>query len=140
MTRKTLFKHLVLFLIGGGLYVLIELTARGKSHWSMALLGGTCFLFIGAINERVLRRMGLIWQMLLGAGIVTVLELCTGLVVNVWLGWEVWDYSNMPLNLWGQICLPYSLLWTLIALAAILLDDWLRWKLFDEEKPHYRLF
>lgn len=78
--------------------------------------------------------------MLIGGGIVTVLELPTGLVVNVWLHWGVWDYSNMPLNLWGQICLPYSLLWVLISLAAILLDDWLRWKLFYEEKPRYTLF
>lgn len=139
MTVKTFVKYFILFLIGGSLYVLIEFTARGKSHWSMALLGGACFLCIGAINERVLRRVGLIWQMLLGAAIVTVLELCTGLVVNIWLGWEVWDYSDMPLNLWGQICLPYSLLWTLISLAAILLDDRLRWKLFGEEKPHYKL-
>lgn len=136
---KKLCKALALFVIGGGLYVLIELLARGRSHWSMAILGGLCFLCIGAINEYVPWSLGLIWQMLLGAGIITVLELLTGLLVNVWLGWGVWDYSNMPLNLWGQICLPYSLLWCLISLPAILLDDWLRWKLFGEEKPHYNL-
>lgn len=137
---KKLCKALLLFLIGGSLYVLIELIARGRSHWTMALLGGLCFLFIGAINERVPWSVGLLWQMLLGGGIITVLELATGLVVNVWLGWGVWDYSNMPINLWGQICLPYSLLWCLISLPAIYLDDWMRWRLFDEEKPHYILF
>ena len=78
--------------------------------------------------------------MLLGGGIITVLELATGLFVNVWMGWNVWDYSNMPLNLWGQICLPYSLLWTVISLAAVFLDDWLRWKLFDEPHRKYKLF
>lgn len=136
---KKLCKALALFVIGGGLYVLVELLARGRSHWSMAVLGGLCFLLIGAINEHVPWSLGLIWQMLLGGGIVTVLELVTGLIVNVRLGWGVWDYSNIPLNLWGQICLPYSLLWCLISLPAILLDDWLRWKLFGEEKPHYDL-
>lgn len=136
---KKLCKVLALAAIGGGLYVLIELLARGRSHWTMALLGGLCFLCIGAINEYVPWTLGLIWQMLLGAGIITVLELLTGLLVNVWLGWGVWDYSNMPINLWGQICLPYSLLWCLISLPAILLDDWLRWKWFGEERPHYNL-
>lgn len=137
---KKLCKALLLFAIGGCLYVLIELIARGRSHWTMALLGGLCFICIGAINERVPWSVGLLWQMLLGGGIITVLELVTGLVVNVWLSWGVWDYSNMPLNLLGQICLPYSLLWCLISLPAIYLDDWLRWRLFNEEKPHYILF
>lgn len=137
MTMKKLCKPFLLFLIGGGVYVLLELLFRGRSHWSMALLGGVCFLSIGAINEYIPWSLGLLWQMILGAGIITALELFTGLLVNVRLGWHVWDYSNMPLNLWGQICLPYSLLWTVVSLAAILLDDWLRWKLFGEEKPHY---
>lgn len=134
---KKLCKHIVLFLIGGGLYVLVEVLARGRSHWTMAILGGLCFLCIGAINEHVPWTLGLIWQMLLGGGIITGLELLVGLIVNVRLGWGIWDYSNMPLNLLGQICLPYSLLWCLISLPAIYLDDWLRWKLFGEEKPHY---
>lgn len=137
---KKIIKPAVLFGIGGILYVLIELVARGRSHWTMALLGGLCFLLIGAINEYVPWSLGIIWQMLLGGGFITFLELIMGLWVNVRFGWAVWDYSNMPLNLWGQICLPYSLLWVMISLPAILLDDWLRWKLFAEEKPHYTLF
>ncbi len=137
--KRKLCKTLCLFCIGGGMYVLIETLARGCSHWSMALLGGVCFLAIGALNEHIPWNMGLVWQMLLGGGIVTVLELITGLIVNVRLGWEIWDYSHMPLNLWGQICLPYSLLWVLLSLAAIWLDDWLRWKLFEEKEPRYKL-
>lgn len=128
---------MILFCIGGGLYILIELIARGRSHWSMALLGGACFLLIGLINEKLLRNLGLFWQMLLGGGIITVLELITGLLVNVQMGWDVWDYSNLPFNLWGQICLPYSLLWVVVSLGAILLDDWLRRKLFGERKRKY---
>lgn len=139
MKRKRLLRLPVLAGIGGFLYVLIELAVRGRSHWSMFVLGGLCFVCIGALNERCPRNLGLVWQMLLGGAIVTVLELGTGLVVNVWLGWEVWDYSRMPLNLWGQVCLPYSLLWTVLSLGAVFLDDWLRWKLFGEPEPRYRL-
>lgn len=70
---------------------------------------------------------------------MTVAELVTGLILNCWLGLGIWDYSDMPCNLWGQICLPYTLLWVPTSLVAIVLDDYLRWWLFDEEKPHYHL-
>ena len=53
---------------------------------------------------------------------------------------NVWDYSNMPLNVLGQICLPFSLLWVIIAIGAIILDDYIRYCFFDEEKPRYKLF
>jgi uncharacterized membrane protein len=78
--------------------------------------------------------------MLLGAIIITGLEFLTGVLVNLWLGLSVWDYSYMPFNLLGQICLPYSILWLLLSAVIILLDDFLRYRLFDEEKQQYRLF
>ena len=53
------------------------------------------------------------------------------------LGLNIWDYSNMPLNLWGQICLPFSCLWFFLSAVAIILDDELRYNIFGEEKPHY---
>ena len=52
-----------------------------------------------------------------------VLELGCGLLVNRDYG--VWDYRHLPLNFQGQICLPYTLLWIPVSLAAILLYDWL---------------
>ena len=52
----------------------------------------------------------------------------------------VWDYSGMPLNYKGQICLPFSILWIFVSIAAVVLDDWLRYWLFGEERPHYTLF
>ena len=50
---------------------------------------------------------------------------------------DVWDYSNMPFNILGQICLPFTILWFFISILAIVLDDWIRYIMFDEEKPHY---
>lgn len=55
--------------------------------------------------------------------IVTVLELLVGLVVNRWLGWNVWDYSDMPFNLWGQVCLQFSVAWFFLSAAAIKLEN-----------------
>ena len=65
-------------------------------------------------------------------------EFAAGCVLNLWLGLGVWDYTDMPFNLMGQICLPFSAVWIVVSAAAILLDDWLRWRLYGEDKPHYR--
>lgn len=139
MQLKQILKLCILALIGGITYVLIELAWRGYSHISMFILGAFCFVLLGGINEFLLWELGFVWQMLIGAGIVTILELIVGIVVNVWLGLEVWDYSNLPFNFMGQICLPFSFAWTLLSGVAIVVDDYLRYWLFGEEKPHYKI-
>jgi uncharacterized membrane protein len=139
MQLKQILKLCVLALIGGITYMLIELAWRGYSHISMFILGSLCFLLLGGINEFLPWELGFVWQMLIGAGIVTILELIFGIVVNVWLELEVWDYSNLPFNFMGQICLPFSFAWTLLSGVAIVVDDYLRYWLFGEEKPHYKI-
>ena len=66
-------RPLILFGIGGLLYVLIELTVRGRTHWSMFIVGGLAFFLIGCINEKY-KKMPLVKQMLIGALVITVLE------------------------------------------------------------------
>jgi len=139
MKLKQCHKEIFLGLIGGLLYIGIELLWRGYSHWTMFVLGGICFVLIGRINEVIPWSMSLWKQVLIGVIIVTILEFATGCIVNLLLGWNVWDYSNAPFNLLGQICLPYMLLWIPISLAGIILDDYLRYWMFKEEKPHYRV-
>ena len=134
---KRYHKEIILGFIGGMLYIGIELIWRGYSHWTMFALGGICFVFLGRINEVIPWDMPLWLQVLIGTAIITGLEFITGCIVNLWLGWNVWDYSNVPLNVFGQICLPYILLWAPISLAGIILDDYLRYWLFKEERPHY---
>lgn len=79
-------------------------------------------------------------QGVIGACFITAMELVSGLILNVWLGLGIWDYSAIPLNFMGQICLPFSILWVLLSVVAVVLDDWLRYWLFGEERPHYVLF
>lgn len=134
---KRYHKEIILWLIGGLLYMGIELMWRGYSHWTMFVLGGICFVLLGRINEVIPWDMPLWMQVLIGTAIITGLEFITGCIVNLWLGWNVWDYSNVPFNVIGQICLPYILLWIPISLAGIVSDDYLRHWLFKEEKPHY---
>ena len=137
---KAILKHAVLALCGGCVYFLIEMAWRGHSHWTMAVLGGVCFVLIGDINEFIPWNMPLVLQGAIGSGTVTLLELVSGIILNLWLGLGIWDYSNMPFNFLGQICLPFSLLWVALSVVAVILDDWLRYWLFGEDRPTYKLF
>ena len=128
-----------LFMTGGALYFLFETLWRGYSHWTMFVLGGLCFVLVGGLNEFLPWEMPLLHQMLLGGLIITIGELLTGIVVNLWLGWNVWDYSLLPGNLWGQICPQYSLLWVLLSGPIIILDDILRWRWYRERIPSYQI-
>lgn len=136
---KQILKHLVLFLTGGMIYILIELLWRGYTHWTMLVLGGICFCYAGIQNEFEAWDKPLIVQSIKAAVFITLAEFVTGCIVNLWLGWNVWNYSNMPLNLLGQICLPFCVLWVLLGAIAIIVDDYLRYWLFKEEKPHYKI-
>ena len=118
MKAKNIWKNTVLFYLGGSSYVCLELLWRGRSHGSMFLLGGTCFSLIGLMEQK-LDRFAPAARMLAGAGMVTALELATGLAVN--RDHQVWDYRQMPLNYRGQICLPYSLLWVPAVLTGMTL-------------------
>ena len=122
------------------MYYSMEMLFRGYSHYSMAILGGICFIACGLLNEFLSWSTSLLLQGIIGSGIITVLEFLTGVLVNIVLQLNVWDYSNMPLNVLGQVCLPFSLLWVIIAIGAIILDDYIRYCFFDEEKPRYKLF
>lgn len=136
---KNIFKYIILGSIGGMVYIDIELLYRGYSHWTMFIVAAVSFILIGLINEFISWNMKLWKQMLIGAGIVTAMEFISGYIINIKLDWHVWDYSNVPFNIIGQICLPFSIIWFFISLIAIVADDYLRYWLFNEEKPHYKL-
>lgn len=134
------YKYLFLFLVGGFTYFYIEILFRGFSHFSMIICGGLAFIFCGLINQLMHFNISLITQMILSSIIITGLEFITGYIVNIKMNWHVWDYSDMSYNLYGQICLAYSLIWLVLSLVCIFADDFIRWKIFDEEKASYRWF
>lgn len=139
MKTKNGLKMIVLLLIGGTVYLCIEVLWRGYSHWTMALVGGLCFIAIGAINEYIPWEMGFVQQCFIGACNVTGIEFVAGLILNVWLELGIWDYSNLPFNIMGQVCLPFFFAWVALSAVAIVVDDYLRYWLFNEENPHYQL-
>ncbi len=135
---KSLIKYAVLFFFGGLVYYLIEILWRGYSHWTMIILGGLCFVAVGLINNILPWNMVIELQALIGAVLITSLEFIVGLIVNVNLGWDIWDYSNVPFNFLGQICLPFSLLWYMLSIIVIFTDDYIRHIFFNEKKPVYK--
>lgn len=135
-----MYKSFILFSCGGIFYLTIEMLWRGYSHWSMFILGGVCFSLIGLLNEKCMEKIPVILQMMMGAVVITALEFVTGYILNIKLHMNVWSYSDMPFNIMGQVCLPYMILWFFMSLACILMDDFLRQRLFDMPKRQYRWF
>ena len=123
--QNTVYKNIIIFVIFGISYVSLELLYRGHSHITMFFVGGLCGSLIGLINEYT-PKMPVILQMIIGAIIVTLLELVTGYILNIKLGLNIWDYSNLMFNYKGQISLIFSILWFLLSYIVIKLDDYIR--------------
>lgn len=130
------FRLLILWLVLGMCYAQMELFWRGVTYLPMTYVGGLAGLCVGLLNQRpgfFERRM---WQQCLTGTLITLaIEFFSGYILNIRLGLGIWDYSHVPFNLMGQICLPYALLWFALMPFAIWLDDWLRNRLFGERKP-----
>ena len=129
---------MLLFTAGGLIYGGVEIFYRGFTHISMFIAGGLCFVLIGSISYWR-RDIPVTVRMLISAVMITLLEFICGLIVNVWLGLNVWDYSEIPLNLMGQICLHASTIWLFLSFVAIYADDFARRKMFGEERAVMRI-
>ena len=128
-------KNLLIFSIFGLTYGLIEILWRGYTHPSMVIVGGICGLLIGLLNEKN-KKMNLLLQMVEGMVIVTVLEFVSGIILNLCLGLNVWDYSNMRFNLLGQVCPQFCIAWFFLSYFVIRIDDLLRKTITSEDRNH----
>ena len=108
-------RKLTLFFLGGSAYVGLELLWRGRRHSSMFLAGGLCFVLLGRLRQVKP------WPLRgsLGAGMITIVELLIGLLLN--RDYHIWDYRRLPLHFQGQICLPFYILWVPVSLLAMAL-------------------
>ncbi|WP_167957243.1 putative ABC transporter permease [Anaerosporobacter faecicola] len=138
--KNNFLKYILLFFVGGYAYCGIEILARGYSHISMLIAGGICFIAIGLLNEKTSTGMSFLSQMVVSSVIITTVEFITGVIVNLWMGLQVWDYSNQPYNVLGQVCLLYVFIWFFLSPLAILADDYLRYWLMGKEKPKYHFW
>ncbi|MGI6752353.1 MAG: putative ABC transporter permease [Anaerovoracaceae bacterium] len=112
------FNNIVLFMFGAVTYNCLEILFRGRTHWTMGLVGGTCFAILCHIFIKIHRAPW--WKKCFtGAVIITLLELIAGCIVNLWMDWNVWDYSGRRFQFLGQICLLFSIYWFALCIPVI---------------------
>ncbi|AGK95824.1 putative ABC transporter permease [Clostridium pasteurianum] len=129
-------KDIILFFIMGALYMVLEGLWRGWTNISMLVVGGLCSFLIGRLNERQGFCNCKMWQQCaIGTAIVLAIEFTSGVILNVWLKLNIWDYSNTWGNLYGQICIPYAVIWFFLVPLGVYGDDYLRYKIFGQKKP-----
>lgn len=104
------------FVIGGVMYGALETIFRGYTHPSMIVTGGICFDALYMLDKY--SRLSVFVRAVIGAVIITAAEFAAGCICNLWLGWDIWDYSHLHPNLWGQICLPFTVLWAFLSVPA----------------------
>ncbi len=114
---KIVAKKMYLFLIGAFMYSLIEIATRGYTHWTMFITGGICLMLLYDV-ENIMGNLPLGFKCVAGGALITLIEFTVGVIVNLKFQWNVWDYSEKPLNFMGQICFPFSLCWFFICFLA----------------------
>lgn len=136
MKAKKISEYTFVWAIGGIGYYIIEILYRGFSHWSMFVVGGTVFLFC-TYQGVEMKWTEPIWiQILRSTVFATSLEFITGIIVNKYLDLSVWDYTDQPFHLWGQICIPFIILFSGLISLAIPLGGMVAYRLFGEKKPN----
>ncbi len=112
-------KNMCIFASGATIYPLMEIICRGKTDFSMAIAGGVCLCLINKVCNGRMKSMHLALKCLAGSAIITSVEFIIGILVNKVLMLDVWDYSDMPLNIMGQICPKFSVIWFLLTIPAM---------------------
>lgn len=136
---KKLSEYLFLWALGGCIYYGFEILFRGFSHWSMFVLGGICLIFF-AVQGKMVHWEDPLWRQILRCVIfVTSMEFITGIIVNKWLHMDVWDYSELPFQIFGQICLQFAIIFSGLCAVGILLSGYLLYWIYGEEKPQYHV-
>ena len=132
-------KYCVIFVVGAVVYMTIEILYRGYTHWSMGILGGIALILVGIIDELTTEDLPLLVQAPIASIIITLLEYYAGCILNIKLGMDIWDYSDLPLNVDGQICIYFSLAWMVLGMVAVVIDNFIRHYFFGEPMEDIKL-
>ena len=134
-------KVLFIWFLMGMVYFTIEgfwrIPSGGYSNIVMLFIGGLCGVLVGSINQiPKFQNMSIFTQSIIGAIIVLIIEYISGYILNIKLGLEIWDYSDMFLNINGQVCLTFGLFWFLLMPLTIWLEDYIRFKFWKEGEKY----
>ena len=119
---KSIKKYGLFFIIGAIGYASIETIWRGYTHWSMVIAGGLAFVMFSVVSQYLEGRSIFLKAAVCALG-VTAIEFIFGVVFNLWLKMDVWDYSYMPFHILGQICPTFTLIWAGLAIAFLPFAD-----------------
>lgn len=134
-------KYYILFCVGFCTYSVIEVLFRGYTYFTMGVTGAIAFITIDKINNKISWDLDIILQGFIGSIIVTLLELIIGIYCIYKNIPPMWDYSSMPLNYKGVICVPFSIIWIFVSILGILVADLINYYILEEEpRPYYKLF
>ena len=111
-------KFVLFFTVGAIGYALIELLWRRRTHWTMMLAGGICFVLFSVIAKRM-KGSNIFLKCAVAAISVTAVEFVFGVIFNLFFKMDVWDYSEMPFNLMGQVCPTFTVLWFALSLLML---------------------
>ena len=137
---------MLLWTWGGTVYYLLEVAYKSltghpeRISWTMLVIAILLCIPVERCGAELPWDCPLWLQALCCAMLVTAVEFVSGLVLNVWLGLDIWDYSDLPFNFMGQICLQFFFVWWGLCFVFIPVFDWMRWAVEGGEKPHYRIF
>lgn len=115
--RKNITDDIIVLSIGGIIYTSVEYIWRGYSHYTMTIVGSLCFYCLYKIYN-FFDNISLPNAFIIGSLTITAIEFLAGLIINVNLNMDIWDYSNLKFNFMGQVCILYSVLWGFISLIA----------------------
>ena len=154
-------KEIIHFTLLGLCFLLFEYFARCISYDTnyfhpalllMLVVGGVATRGLGLLNSNawVNKHINIFWQSVIGCAFILLVEYFSGCLLNIVFKLNVWDYTAYPLNLNGQVCFCFGVVWLFLCPFGFWLDDWLRWYIFENdfsnqhgfmmiEKPKYTL-
>lgn len=148
MDRKRIGKCVLSVLLWfwvGGIYFFSEVvwkTAHGRADmisWTMFVVAIILAVPLERFGAELPWEMPLTCQAAICSVAITATEFVAGLILNVKMGLGIWDYSNLPGNIMGQICPQFFVLWFVLSIVGIVMLDWMRYSVEGGEKPYYKL-
>ena len=124
-------KQVIILVLGGAGYILIELLWRGRTHPTMFFAGGISFLLVHTVSF-VFKNSSILTKAIISGMSITVVELIFGVVFNLLFDFGVWDYSSQPFNFLGQICPLFTVAWCFASFVFIPLERFLN-RLIDKK-------
>lgn len=136
---------MLLWVWGGTIYFILEViwkvfTTPERISWTMLVIAIILSIPLERCGAELPWEMPLALQSLICTCVVTVTELAAGIVLNILLKLDIWDYSALWGNFMGQICPLYTVIWYVLCFAFIPIFDLIRWSIEGGEKPTYKLF